>query len=420
MADRPSTLDVLLGGVHVARLHQEGRLRPIRCEYTEAALQRWPGNTPVLSCSLPLMPRMQDPTPFLEGLLPEGEARALIAADLRVVASDAWMLLVRLGRDVAGAVQVVPVDRRDVASAPDVDPYTEEELEEAVARLPSRPLDIRDDSELSLAGIQNKMTLVALPDGAWGRPVGGYPSTHILKVEDRRFPGLAELEAAALRLAADLGLSTVEARTVDVGGLPCLIVSRYDRRIEDGTVVRIHQEDLCQALAIDPTRSRGGQANYERNGGPALRDAATLLRRFAADVQHEVRQLFRAMVFTVVIGNADAHGKNLSLLHPEPGRIELAPLYDTVPTALFDQLPRRCAMSVNGVMSDLASITAADLISEVVGRSRWGLTPATARELLDEVLVDLGRALEEGVVTGRLAGHVAERSRQLRDQLTAA
>ena len=207
---------------------------------------------------------------------------------------------------------------------------------------------------------------------------------------------------------------------MDVGGLPCLIVSRYDRRIEDGTVVRIHQEDLCQALAIDPTRSRGGQANYERNGGPALRDAATLLRRFAADVQHEVRQLFRAMVFTVVIGNADAHGKNLSLLHPEPGRIELAPLYDTVPTALFDQLPRRCAMSVNGVMSDLASITAADLISEVVGRSRWGLTPATARELLDEVLVDLGRALEEGVVTGRLAGHVAERSRQLRDQLTAA
>ena len=77
-------------------------------------------------------------------------------------------------------------------------------------------------------------------------------------------------------------------------------------------------------------------------------------------------------------------------------------------------------MSVNGVMSDLASITAADLISEVVGRSRWGLTPATARELLDEVLVDLDRALEEGVVTGRLAGHVAERARQLRDQLTAA
>lgn len=419
MADRPSKLDVLLGGAHVARLHQSGRLRPIRCEYTEAALQRWPGNTPVLSCSLPLVPGMQDPTPFLEGLLPEGEARALIAADLGIVASDAWMLLSRLGRDVAGAVQLVPIDRHEVAAAPDVDPYTDEALAEAVARLPARPLDIRDDSELSLAGIQNKMTLVELPDGGWGRPVGGYPSTHILKVEDRRFPGLVEFEAAALHLAAELGLSTVEPRTMDIGGLPCLIVSRYDRRIKDGTVVRIHQEDLCQALAMDPTRSRGGQAKYERYGGPSFRDVAKLLRRFAADVQHEVRQLFRAMVFTVVIGNADAHGKNLSLLHPEPGRIELAPLYDTVPTILFDQLPRQCAMSVNGVVNDLAAVTAADLVGEAVGRSRWGLTQAAARELLDEVLVDLSGAAGEGVVSGRLADHVGERARQLRDQLAA-
>lgn len=419
MGDRPSKFDVLLGGAPVARIHQSGRLRPIRCEYIEDALQRWPGNTPVLSCSLPLVPGMQDPTPFLEGLLPEGEARALIAADLRIVASDAWMLLARLGRDVAGAVQIVPIDRHEVAAAPDVDPYTDDALAQAVARLPARPLDIRDDSELSLAGIQSKMTLVELPDGAWGRPVGGYPSTHILKVEDRRFPGLVELEAAALRLAAELGLSTVEARTADVGGLPCLIVSRYDRRIDDGTVVRIHQEDLCQALAIGPTRSRGGQAKYERHGGPTLRAAATLLRRFAADVPHEVRQLFRAMVFTVVIGNADAHGKNLSLLHPEPGRIELAPLYDTVPTVLFEQLPRRCAMSVNGVVEDLASVTAADLLDEVVGRSRWGLTQAAARDLLDEVLVELSDAVEEGVVSGRLAGQVGKRAGQLRTQLAA-
>lgn len=417
MVDRPRRLDVLLAGEHVATLTQAGRLSPIRCDYTAESLERWRGNTPLLSCSLPLVPGSQDPTPFLEGLLPEGDARALIAADLRIVASDTWMLLHRLGRDVAGAVQVVPTDRHDVTVSPDVAPFTGSELADAVSRLPARPLDIRDDSELSLPGIQNKMTLVQLPGGGWGRPVGGYPSTHILKVEDRRFPGLVELEAAALKLAAAMDLTTVDARHEEVGEVPCLIVSRYDRQVTDGRVRRVHQEDLCQAMAIDPSRSRGGRVKYERYGGPSFRDAAVLLRRFAADGGQELRQLFRAMVFTVVIGNADAHGKNLSLLHPEPGRIELAPLYDTVPTALFDRLPRRCAMSINGVTDDLASVSAQDLVDEVAGRRRWGIAPAAATELLVEMLEDLTVALEKGALPRRLTELVDHRTQQLRDQL---
>jgi serine/threonine-protein kinase HipA len=164
---RPEELHVVYGGLHVATLRERRQRLGIDCYYTAEARARWPGNTPVLSCSLPLGSSKLDATPFLEGLLPEGQARAIIAADRGVPATDIWMLLAYLGRDVAGALSIA-AENTSLHRAQDVHAYAHEDLEEAVAGLPRSPLDLHDDSELSLAGIQNKMTLVALGDGRWG------------------------------------------------------------------------------------------------------------------------------------------------------------------------------------------------------------------------------------------------------------
>lgn len=409
MADRPETLTVTYRGVRVAELREPRSMR-VACRYSSEALAQWPVNTPLISCSLPLIPEAQDATAWVEGLLPEGEARALIASRFGVSSVDAWMLLAHLGRDVAGALQI-HTDDTELDRPESVAPLSRTELEESVEGLPRHPLDIRDDSELSLAGIQNKMTLVAMPDGGWGRPVGGYPSTHILKVEDRRYPGLAELEHACLSVAAEVGLTTVTSHVETIAGLPCMIVSRYDRVVnESRTVERVHQEDLCQATGRSPSAGRG-RGKYERHGGPSFRDAAELLRLWGQ--QGEREQLARAMVFTVLIGNADAHGKNLSLLHPEPGHVRLAPLYDTVPTALFERLPSRCAMTINAVFEDLAKVTRDDLIAEAAGRHRWGLPPTIVEELVDSVCAETVRAAESLAVPDALANHIERRATEL-------
>lgn len=409
MADRPERLVVTYRDLEIAELREPRPMR-VACRYSDVSLERWPLNTPLISCSLPLTAEPQDATAWIEGLLPEGEARALIAHRFGVSSADAWMLLAHLGRDVAGALQVHTYDA-ELDRPHAVEPLSREELEEAVEGLPRHPLDIRDDSELSLAGIQDKMTLVALPDGAWGRPVGGHPSTHILKVEDRRYPGLVDLEHACLQLAASLGLTTVTSRVEEIAGLPCLVVSRYDRALDAaGNIERIHQEDLCQATGRSPS-ARGGRGKYERHGGPSFRDAAQLLRQWGPPGERE--QLVRAMVFTVLVGNADAHGKNLSLMHPNPGQIRLAPLYDTVPTALLDRLPKRCAMTINAVFDDLAAVTRDDLVAEAAGRRRWGLAEATVHRLVDNVCTAAVEAVTDLGLPDSLADHVTRRATSL-------
>lgn len=139
-------------------------------------------------------------------------------------------------------------------------------------------------------------------------------------------------------------------------------MSRFDRSVADGVVHLIHQEDASQALDRDPGAARG-KGKYEAAGGPALIELAGLLDRFAAHPLAELRRLVAAATFTVRIGYADAHRKNLSLLHEPPGVVRLAPLYDTVPTALSPNLPRRAAMTINN-RGYLADVTIADIAAE--------------------------------------------------------
>lgn len=398
-------LGVWLYGLHIAELTTTGP-GDVTLAYSPEALEVWPGNTPLLSCSLPLGAKRQKAGVYFKGMLPEGQHLQALAAQAKVSTIDIFGLLARYGRDVAGAAVIATADPGERPGR--VEMYDAGSLADEVANLEDHPLGVHEDSELSIAGLQNKLLLIADGD-QWGRPVGGRPSTHILKVEDRRFPGLVTMEAACLRLARAVGLTTVEVTLETIAGLPCIIVSRFDRRIQaDGTVVRVHQEDACQALGRDPEANRG-KGKYEAAGGPALAEIAGVLDRWAAEPVIELERLVAAVTFNVVIGNADAHGKNLGLMHTAPGVVSLAPLYDTVPTVMWPELPDRAATRINAEIT-LSAVTFDDIAAEA---TRWHLPEGRAREIAAETTKNLLDALDRQDVPERLGEFIRDRAHNL-------
>lgn len=374
MAERTT---VWLDETAVAVLETRGGL-DLRLRYTAEAADRWPALSPVLSCALPLSRRRQDALAFGEGLLPEGQALASTASDAKVAVNATFALLRRYGRDVAGALMIA--DEAPARRPGSAVPYSAGTLDAAVADLEQHPLDLHDDSKLSIAGSQDKLLLIADGDG-WARPAGGRPSTHILKRDNLKHRGIVAAEAAALRIAAAVGVTSITPQVVELGGFPCLIVDRFDRVVEDGAVRRIHQEDLCQATGTSPS-ARRGRAKYEDHGGPGFVALASLLNAYAADPVRELEQLVRVLTFTVLIGNGDAHAKNLALLHPSPETVALAPLYDTVPTALWAALADRAAMHIGGERV-LSRVTRDDIHREF---RRWPITAARAAAVVSETI----------------------------------
>lgn len=176
----------------------------------------------------------------------------------------------------------------------------------------------------------------ALPHGS------ANPTTHILKPEPPRFPGLVANEFFCMRLAAEVGLqAAVVERAETISGLPYLIVTRYDRDLTREPIRRLHQEDLCQALGRLPMEK------YQQDGGPSVLEALSLIDDSSTAPARDRPQLWLALVFNILIGNCDAHGKNYSLLYDSRAP-SLAPLYDLVSTATYERLTTRLAMSIDG------------------------------------------------------------------------
>jgi serine/threonine-protein kinase HipA len=203
--------------------------------------------------------------------------------------------------------------------------------------------------------------------------VDGTPSTHILKPEIARFPDTVPNEAFCMRLAARLGLPVAGVEIVATnGGHRLIAVVRYDRSVgADGTVERLHQEDLCQATGTPPHQK------YQDDGGPSLRRIAEILRSVDPD---GLPRLLRAVVLNVVIGNGDAHAKNFSLLHERTGSLRLAPLYDLMSTLVYgdDSL----AMPVNGVRR-MTGVGRQQLVNEA---STWGMAGRSAASVVGDLL----------------------------------
>lgn len=305
--------------------------------------------TPI-SLSLPLREEPYgDPEcrPFFKGLLPEGEFLRSIARTFHISAENPFTVLQEIGGECAGAVSLVePGDEPPFASAPDPEWLTEPQLTSLLAELPARPLLAGPHDEegvrLSLAGTRDKLP-VLLRDDRVGITRGRPPSTHIVKVPPPELDGFVANEAYCMALAREVGLAAATATPVRAGHLEALLVERYDRFRAGSTVRRIHQEDLCQASGRLP------EMKYEAEGGPGVAECARLIGAHAAGPGVSLLKFLDALLFNLLIGNADAHSKNYSLLLEGPGAPKLAPLYDLLSTRVYGRrFGRKMGMKYGG------------------------------------------------------------------------
>lgn len=302
-----------------------------------------------LSVSLPLQAEPFDERttrPFFAGLLPEGQIRRLIAQQFQVSGQNDFALLDHIGGECAGAVtflepgQVLPVP----AHGDDVQWLSDEEVVAILEELPRRPmLAGKDGLRLSLAGAQDKLPVVF--DGARiGLPLNGTPSSHILKPAIHTVEDSVINEGFCMALAEAMQLKPARSHVHAVLNRPFLLVERYDRVVDDqGQRQRLHQEDFCQALGIVP------EMKYQNEGGPGLAQCFELVRRATRPSAPQVLRLFDYVIFNALIGNHDAHAKNFSLLNlgGKSGKPPvLAPLYDTLSTAVYPTLTPKMAMKI--------------------------------------------------------------------------
>lgn len=320
-----TTLSVYLSGRLVGTVDATDR-RSVRFTY-DSVYAADPISTP-LSVSMPLR---QSPYPhsrihpYLWGLLPDNErVLARWAREFGCSAGDVTALLANVGTDVAGAVQYIrPGDRPDESLSGSVDWLSDDEVAQFLREVQRDATAWRPHPEgrWSLAGAQAKIAL--LRDDVserWGIPSGMTPTTHILKPAIPDLDDVDLNEHLCLAAARALGLRAAVTQLRTIADQRVLVVTRYDRLAQpDGSILRVHQEDLCQALSVHPERK------YESDGGP---DAVTLGRLVGEMAGPEdLRRFHDALAYNWLVMGTDSHAKNFSLLL-SGHQVRLAPLYD--------------------------------------------------------------------------------------------
>ena len=409
-------LSVWLAGACVATL-VERRRRMTMTYSTDAG----PPGVPLVSMSMPVSTgRFPDRVvrAFFHGLLPEGDVRRILAYDLGIDPSDDIGLLAALGGDCAGALLVQPAfGPVPVGSVLEDLLIDDAEVGRRLLDLPVHPLGVDQRIRVSLAGVQPKLLLCRRPDGRWLLPSLRYASTHILKPAHRDLPDSVANEAFCMNLAAAAGLPAAHTTTGTFAGFDVLVSERYDRRVqENGDVVRVHQEDACQALSVLTVIP---ERKYEEFGGPSLSEIAGQLDRWSGAAGKGA--LLGQVAFSCLVGNADMHGKNVSFLHDGKGTVALAPLYDVMSTAYYTAIGRQIdptpGLFVNA-KRHIDQVTLNDLVDEA---EHWGMRPRNARSLLSELLERLPDAVDETArnlpkTPGALVDLVKDRVERMRSQ----
>jgi serine/threonine-protein kinase HipA len=422
-------LVALLDGKEVGRVHRhpQGRLTFYYTDDWRQAPDAYP-----LSLSMPLGAKEHGRTvveAFLWNLLPDNEhVLARWAAKFQVSARNVFALLSHVGEDCAGAVQFVTPERVDAIQGGKDDQV--EWLEEAdiAHRLKALREDHaawrlpRDTGQFSLAGAQPKTALL-LQNGRWGIPSGRIATTHILKPPTAHFDGHSENEHICLTLAGNLGLPVAQSKVMRFKDEIAIVIERYDRQQRGNDIVRVHQEDICQARGIMPTKK------YQNDGGPSAFDIAELLRTYSTDREDDLLTFITALSLNWLIAGTDAHAKNYSLLLGSR-RVRLAPLYDVASILPYDEFDLRkvkLAMKIGG-----------EYRLSQIGLREWKkfarelrvdvdqlieLLQCMAEQIPEEASGASERAKKEGLdnpVVERLAKQLIERAEQCGRLLSAA
>lgn len=353
-----------------------------------------------MSLSMPLVVRDHGHAAteaFLWGLLPDNEVvLQRWGQKFRVSPRNPFRLIEHVGEDCAGAIQFARPDRADRllgrSRKPTVCWISRRELEDRITVLVRDAAATRlggDNGQFSLAGAQPKIALFRdSGSGRWGVPEGRTPTTHILKPSTGAFDGQTENEHFCLRLAGELGFAAVSSTVLDCAGIPVIAIERYDRLATGSAIRRIHQEDMCQALAVRP------QKKYQNQGGPSAKSIMELIRAHSSASDEDAKRFADALILNWLIGGTDGHAKNYSLLLGEGDQVRLAPLYDLASCLPY---PRQ----IPATTATLAMKIGPEYRLQRIGRRAWG---AFARELripakdllarIDEVAALLPEAAE--------------------------
>lgn len=382
----PESLDVWLYGTRVATVTNgyDGRLA---LDWGAEALNRWGTGARVLSAKLATGSRVSPALVknYLDGLLPEGNARVNHAMTAGVPPDDTFALVREYGRDTPGAAIFVPAGSDDPTGEGH---YEQLDLDHVAERI--RQADEHSAADQhghtgessTLPGMVPKITLHRDGD-AWYACKDGAPSTWIIKRAHSSESGAVDVidtEAACLDLARRVGLTTIRAEIFEHDGVRAIAVSRYDR---DSGLGRIHQEDLAQAIGLntaDPNRKFQWGAQI-----PSLRHGADVLRLDGGNPD----ALLRLATFTYLVGNTDMHAKNVSFLRLDDGSVTLSPAYDIAMHLHHPRVDRRVALDINGTFL-VQDITIEDLVAE--GRT-WGLPERRAASVVNGAARDLADAL---------------------------
>jgi serine/threonine-protein kinase HipA len=348
-------LNVFLNSRLVGRLSREAS-GAIDFQYDPSWLA-WEHALPV-SLSLPLREDRHIGAPVIavfDNLLPDGEAiRRRIAERVHAEGTDAYSLLAMIGRDCVGALQLLP-DGEQPGPAGMIEgrPVSDNDIAHLLGNLASAPLGLSEDQDfrISIAGAQEKTALLRWND-RWHKPVGTTATTHILKPQIGQLPNGIDLsfsvenEFLCLKLTAALGLPSANVAIEDFGGRRVLVVERFDRHwTRDHRLLRVPQEDCCQALSVPPT------LKYEAQGGPGIASILNLLKA-SDEPDKDQALLLKAVIVFWLLGATDGHAKNFSVFLSPGGRFRMTPLYDVIsaqPSADAGQIRRnkmKLAMAV--------------------------------------------------------------------------
>ena len=383
-------LDVYLHGRLAGKLLQ-GEGGRLSFTYEESYINAKDALLP-LSVSLPLIrDAFQDATarPFFSGLLPDDKIRHDLARYLGVSEKNPFALIEAVGGECAGAVAFYPEGKKPpLIDSIEPEVLGDQKLQKILDLLKRRPLLAGEEGiRLSLAGAQDKIAVgfIANKDNLGGSKIvlmkGDAPTSHILKPLIEKVKDSAHNEFFCLKLAGKLGISVVNADIKFAGETSYLLIERYDRVWDsEGRLQRLHQEDFCQALSIPP------EQKYEREGGPGIAACLALLERSSVQPAVDRQRFIKILIFNYLIGNADSHGKNFSLLH-SGGKPRLAPAYDLMSTAVYPDVQKKLAMKIGG-----------EYDPEKIFQRHWHrlvADTAVARKAMDKELNNMAGAIRD-------------------------
>ena len=414
---RAQSLIVAMNGDVVGMLYRDGS-GAMSFQYAAEWLAE-PGSR-AISLSLPLQHgriRGKQVFNFFSNLLPDSEAIiARMQARFHVETTHPFDLLASVGRDCVGAIQLYPPGLA-IPSVTEIvaEPLDETQIESLLDGYQMAPLGMTEegaDFRISLAGAQEKTALLWFQD-RWQRPQGSTPTSHIFKLPIGRIEQnnidlreSCENEWLCLRIASAFGFPVAQAEMATFGQKKGLIIERFDRRwARSGWLMRLPQEDFCQALGVSPA------LKYESHGGPGIADAMKLL--LGSRLAAQDRELFfKTQILFWMLAAIDGHGKNFSLFIEADSSFRMTPLYDVISAfPLFEAggIPAKkakMAMALQGKNKQyhFAMIQPRHFISTA---AYAGFSQTVAQRLMEEMAARTGDVI--ATVTAELPANFPEK-----------